>query len=138
MRQLILYIIFLISLVFSDCGKISAASVLPHQDSYTSAETNKKKDGLAAITPKQDKPDAQLEDASIAAYRACSNRPQRLLPSGNILSNQSVNKLPFNRIRFLLSLFSSLSCGEIRTESAPIHFDVACKYYVICLRHLRC
>ena len=125
-------------MIFYDCGVVSAASVLPHQDSYTSTETHKKKYGLEAITPKQDKHDAQLEDASIAAYRACSNRTQRLLPTGNILASQAVNKLLFNRIRFLSSLFSSLSCGEVRTESAPIHFDVASKYYVICLRHLRC
>ena len=143
MRQLILYIIFLMSMVFSGYGEVSAASILFHlQDSHsiTQSRTNTKKDRLMKIDHKQDKPTAQLEDASITAYRVCNSRPQRLLPSGNINSNTGESSLLFNRIRVLSSLLSAVFGGyePFRLESAPIHFDVASKYYVICLRHLRC
>lgn len=163
MRQLILYIIFLMSMVFSGYGEVSAASnSFLLQDSYSltqssnkkdyfanlssekkdvlSQSSTEKKDRLMKIDHKQDKPTAQLEDASIAAYRVCSSRPQRLLPSGNMLSNTGASSLLFNRIRFLSSLLSVVFGGyePFRLESAPIHFDVASKYYVICLRHLRC
>ena len=152
MRQLILYIIFLMSMVFSGYGEVSAASnPFQLQDSYSLTQSSnkkdrfaksssEKKDRLVKIDHKQDKPTAQLEDASIAAYRVCSSRPQRLLPSGNMLSNTGASSLLFNRIRFLSSLLSIVFGGyePFRLESAPIHFDVASKYYVICLRHLRC
>ena len=143
MRQLILYIIFLMSMVFSGYGKVSAASIFFHlQDSHsiTQSRTNTKKDRLMKIDHKQDKPTAQLEDASTVAYRVCNSRPQRLLPSGNIHSNTGDSSLLFNRIRVLSSLLSAIFGGyeTLRLESAPIHFDVASKYYVICLRHLRC
>ena len=144
MKQLILYIIFLMSMVFSGYGEVSAASVsLSHQDSLTveAADAAHKKDRLAKVTPHQQEQDAQLEDASNAAYRVCSSRPQRLLPSGNIHGNPSASsRLLTNRIRFLSSLLSVIEGAKepFRQESAPIHFDVASKYYVICLRHLIC
>ena len=144
MKQLILYIIFLMSMVFSGYGEVSAASIsLSHQDSLTveAADAAHKKDGLAKVTPHQQKQDAQLEDASNAAYRVCSSRPQRLLPSGNIHGNPSASsRLLTNRIRFLSSLLSVIEGAKepFRQETAPIHFDVASKYYVICLRHLIC
>ena len=144
MKQLILYIIFLMSMVFSGYGEVSAASVsLSHQDSLTveAADAAHKKDGLAKVTPHQQEQDAQLEDASNAAYRVCSSRPQRLLPSGNIHGNPSASsRLLTHRIRFLSSLLSVIEGAKepFRQETAPIHFDVASKYYVICLRHLIC
>ena len=144
MKQLILYIIFLMSMVFSGYGEVSAASIsLSHQDSLTveAADAAHKKDGLAKVTPHQQKQDAQLEDASNAAYRVCSSRPQRLLPSGNIHGNPSASsRLLTHRIRFLSSLLSVIEGAKepFRQETAPIHFDVASKYYVICLRHLIC
>ena len=144
MRQLILYIIFLMSMVFSGYGEVSAASVsLSHQDSLTveAADAAHKKDRLAKVTPHQQEQDAQLEDASNAAYRVCSSRPQRLLPSGNIHGNPSASsRLLTHRIRFLSSLLSVIEGAKepFRQETAPIHFDVASKYYVICLRHLIC
>ena len=145
MRQLILYIIFLMSMVFAGYGEVSAASVsLSHQDSLiveTADATHKKKDRLAKVTPHQHEQDAQLEDASNAAYRVCSSRPQRLLPSGNIHGNPSASsRLLIHRIRFLSSLLSVIEGAKepFRQETAPIHFDVASKYYVICLRHLIC
>ena len=165
MRQLILYIIFLMSMVFSGYGEVSAASdFFHHQDSHSftqSADNTKndrltklssekkdwlakpyseKKDRLVKIDHKQNKQAAQLEDASVAAYRVCGSRPQRLLPSGNIHSHAGASRLLFHRIRVLSSLSSAVFGGyePFRLESAPIHFDVASKYYVICLRHLRC
>ena len=84
MKQLILYIIFLMSMVFSGYGEVSAASIsLSHQDSSAveaadaahkkdgsyAAEAGHTKDGLAKVTPHQQEQDAQLEDASNAAYR---------------------------------------------------------------------
>ena len=156
MKQLILYIIFLMSMVFSGYGEVSAASIsLSHQDSLTveatdaahknegayATEASHSKDRLAKVTPHQQEQDAQLEDASIAAYRVCSSRPQRLLPSGNIHGNPSASsRLLTNRIRFLSSLLSVIEGAKepFRQETAPIHFDVASKYYVICLRHLIC
>ena len=165
MRQLILYIIFLMSMVFSGYGEVSAASDSFHlQDSHSFTQysdntkkdrltklpsekkntlaklSSEKKDRLVKIDHKQDKPTAQLEDASVAAYRVCGSRPQRLLPSGNIHSQAGASRLLFNRIRVLSSLLSAVFGGyePFRLESAPIHFDVASKYYVICLRHLRC
>ena len=144
MKQLILYIIFLMSMVFSGYGEVSAASIsLSHQDSLTveAADAAHKKDRLAKVTPHQHEQDAQLEDASNAAYRVCSSRPQRLLPSGNIHGNPSASsRLLIHRIRFLSSLLSVIEGAKepFRQETAPIHFDVASKYYVICLRHLIC
>ena len=122
MKQLILYIIFLMSMVFSGYGEVSAASIYK-------------------VTPHQQEQDAQLEDASNAAYRVCSSRPQRLLPSGNIHGNPSASsRLLTHRIRFLSSLLTVIEGAKepFRQETAPIHFDVASKYYVICLRHLIC
>lgn len=122
MKQLILYIIFLMSMVFSSYGEVSAASI-------------------SKVTPHQQEQNAQLEDASNAAYRVCSSRPQRLLPSGNIHGNPSASsRLLTHRIRFLSSLLSVIEGAKepFRQETAPIHFDVASKYYVICLRHLIC
>ena len=144
MRQLILHIIFLMSMVFAGYGEVSAASVsLSHQDSLIveTADATHNKDRLAKVTPHQQEQEAQLEDASNAAYRVCSSRPQRLLPSGNIHGNPSASsRLLIHRIRFLSSLLSVIEGAKepFRQETAPIHFDVASKYYVICLRHLIC
>ena len=125
MKQLILYIIFLMSMVFSGYGEVSAASVsLSHQDSLTveAADAAHKKDRLAKVTPHQQEQDAQLEDASNAAYRVCSSRPQRLLPSGNIHGNPSASsRLLTHRIRFLSSLLSVIEGAKepFRQETAP-------------------
>ena len=68
MRQLILYIIFLMSMVFAGYGEVSAASV-----SYTS-DALPKKDKLTKVEYDQRQSDAQLENASELAYRICSSR----------------------------------------------------------------
>ena len=134
MRQLILYIIFLVSMVFTGYGEVSAASDFSH----TTRENTK--DRLEKVDHKKQQHEAQLEDASMQAYRVCSNRPQRLLPTGNMHAGNgsAVSRLLFNKIRFLSHLLFADGGEGLRLESAPIHFDVASKYYVICLRHLRC
>ena len=134
MRQLILYIIFVVSMVITGYGEVSAASDFSH----TTRENTK--DRLEKVEHKENQHDAQLEDASVMAYRVCSNRPQRLLPTGNIYANgnSAVSRLLFNKIRFLSHLLFADGGKGSRLESAPFHFDVASKYYVICLRHLRC
>ena len=140
MRQLILYILFLVSMVFSGYGEVSAASIsFTPEDSYTE-EASHKKDGLTKVEYDKSQPEAQLENASQLAYRICSSRPQRLLPSGNMHNSQTASRLLTNRIRYLSSLLSAIEGGmePFRQETAPIHFDVACKYYVICLRRLLC
>ncbi len=131
MRQLILYIIFVLAMVLGNHGELSAASRLT---------THCSKDRLEKVEHKQDKPEAQINDALVIAYGACGHRPERLSPSGNIYANPSASRLSNNKIRFLSYLLSILSsdCEPSREESAPIHFDVASKYYVICLRHLLC
>ena len=149
MRQLILYIIFLVSMVLSGCGEISAASDFSNfkqekfqKENFLQGNFQQKKteDRLEKVEHKENQHDAQLEDASVMAYRVCSNRPQRLLPTGNIHANgnSDVSKLLFNKIRFLSHLLFADGGKGSRLESAPFHFDVASKYYVICLRHLRC
>lgn len=129
MKQLLLYLIFIISMLFAGHGEAASASY------------SQKEDGIKKVEHKQAKQDAQLEDASVLAYRVCSSRPQRLLPNGNIHgSNGAASRLLLHKIRFLSSLLTAIYGGmePFRTESAPIHFDVASKYYVICLRHLLC
>ncbi len=126
------------SMVFSGYGEVSAASIsLSHQDSSAveAADAAHKKDrrmrqplriDLPRFTSQQEQ-DAQLEDASNAAYRVCSSRPQRLLPSGNIHGNPSASsRLLTHRIRFLSSLLSVIEGAKepFRQETAPIHFDV--------------
>lgn len=134
MKQLVRYILLIVSMVLIGHGDVSAAS------NFTSGALPKK-DGLAKVEHHDKQQDAQLEDASSQAYRACSERPQRLLPSGNIHGgNQAASRLLLHRIRLLSTLLSALYGGmePVRQESAPIHFDVASKYYVICLRRLLC
>lgn len=130
MRQLILYIIFMLAMVLGNCGELSAAS----------KSTTFSKDRLEKVEHKQNKPEAQINDASTLAYMVCGNRPQRLAPTGNIYANSPASRLSDNNIRVLSYFLSAISsdCVPSRDESAPIHFDVASKYYVICLRHLLC
>ena len=130
MKQLVLYILFLMTMVFGGHGEVSAAVECAQHST----------DKLQKVEHKQENPVAQLEDASTAAYRVCNSRSERLAPTGNIHANPSASRLLFNKIRFLSSLLSATFGGweTFRQESAPIHFDVASKYYVICLRHLRC
>lgn len=134
MKQLVRYILLIVSMVLIGHGDVSAASIF-------ASGALPKKDGLAKVEHHDQQQEAQLENASSQAYRACSERPQRLLPSGNIHGgNQAASRLLLHRIRLLSTLLSALYGGmePVRQESAPIHFDVASKYYVICLRRLLC
>ena len=64
MRQLILYILFLVSMVFSGYGEVSAASIsFTPEDSYTEYASHKK-DGLTKVEYDKSQPEAQLENAS--------------------------------------------------------------------------
>ena len=77
MRQLILYILFLVSMVFSGYGEVSAASIsFTPEDSYTEYASHKK-DGLTKVEYDKSQPEAQLENASQLAYRICSSRPHK-------------------------------------------------------------
>ena len=155
MKQLMRYILLIVSMVLIGHGDVSAASNFTDftvlKDSYTAADVQKdaqyasgalpKKDGLEKIEHHDQQQEAQLENASSQAYQACSQRPQRLLPCGNMHGgNQAASRLLLHKIRLLSTLLSALYGGmePIRQESAPIHFDVASKYYVICLRRLLC
>ena len=134
MKQLVRYILLIVSMVLIGHGDVSAAS-------NSASEALPKKDGLAKVEHHDQQQEAQLENASSQAYRACSERPQRLLPSGNIHGgNQAASRLLLHRIRLLSTLLSAFYGGmePVRQESAPIHFDVASKYYIICLRRLLC
>ena len=119
-------------MVIGGYGEVSAKPVSPHYST----------DRLQKVEHKQQKAEAQLEDASMLAYRVCSSRPQRLLPIGNIhaASSHAASRLLLHKIRFLSSFLTAVFGGmeSFRLETAPFHFDVASKYYVICLRHLRC
>ena len=77
---------------------------------------------------------AILTDSS-NLYRICNAHPQRMTPCWGSATS-TPNKLPYKNhlYHFLLTAYR----GHERQESAPIHFDVASKYYVICLRHLLC
>lgn len=130
MRQLILYIMFVMTMVLTGYGKVSAAS------NHSTQPTTE--DRLQKVEHKENHHDAQLEDASMMAYRVCNSRPQRLSPTGNMHAGHAMSRLLFNKIRFLSLLIFQNGGEGSRLESAPVHFDVASKYYVICLRHLRC
>lgn len=121
MKHLLLLVFFMFSITISGYGEASAAPAQP-------------KDKVQKVEHKENTHDAILTDAS-SVYRICNGRPQRILP--NWFSPRGHHsKLPyFNNFSF--NLLKSI-CGQIRNDTAPIHFDVANKYYVICLRHLRC
>ena len=136
-------------------GDVSAASNFTDftvlKDSYTAADVQKdaqyasgalpKKDGLAKIEHHDQQQEAQLEMAFCEGFVACSLGRLGLLAWGYMHGgNQAASRLLLHRIRLLSTLLSALYGGmePIRQESAPIHFDVASKYYVICLRRLLC
>ena len=112
MRQVILYVIFALAMVLGSHGELSAASRLT---------THCSKDRLEKVEHKQDKPEAQINDASVLAYSVCGNRPQRLSPTGNIYANPSASRLTYNKIRFFvkfpISHFKPLRAVERRDGS---------------------
>ena len=123
MRHWLFLIILTISMAFGGYGEVSA----------TSQQRNN--DRIQQVGHKDHSHEAILTDGS-TIYQVCNSRPQRLLPSWSLSIHQNGSKLPFYH-KLFQSLFTHFG-GKPRCESAPFHFDVASKYYVICLRHLRC
>lgn len=120
-RHLLLILTILFAMLFGSQGKAAAS---PQQ-----------RDRLEAIEQHQPEQQAVLTD-NTNVYRICCDRHQRLLPSSNTPNWQSTSKLPY-KTKFYQLLLNTFR-GQERQESAPLHFDVAGKYYVICLRHLIC
>ncbi len=112
----------IVSMAFGGHGTMSAAST-------------QRNDKLQKVEQKENSHDAVLTDAS-NVYRVCNCRPQRIVPTWLTSSHGQGNKLPYYH-KFYHTLFTQFG-GRARQETAPFHFDVASKYYVICLRHLRC
>lgn len=121
MRRLLFIIILIITMITCGHGEVSAAQ--------------QREDTLHKIEHKNDSHEAILSDVSVL-YRVCNGRPQRLVPNSN-LSFCKYNSRIFNFFFFYHSRLSHFY-GKQRVETAPFHFDVACKYYIICLRHLLC
>lgn len=122
MKHLLFLFFLILSMTFGAHGQASAAS---------RQETDK----VQKIEQKENSHDAVINDAS-NVYRICNGRPQRFLPSWLTPSHVHGKKLPYYH-KFHPSLFE-IYRGKPRRETAPFHFDVASKYYVICLRHLLC
>ncbi len=120
-------------------GGVSNASAVPmtQQAEQLEEPVQQRKDKLFAVVQQQDNgQEAVLTDAS-HLYRICNSRPQRLIPSWNLTLQDQQNKPLLYKTKFYESFLLNFR-GKKRLESAPIHFDVASRYYVICLRHLVC
>ena len=120
-------------------GGVSNASAVPmtKQTEQSGEPVQQRKDRLFAVVQQQgNSQEAVLTDAS-HLYRICNSRPQRLIPSWNLTFQGQQNKLLLYKTKFYESFLLNFR-GRERLESAPIHFDVASRYYVICLRHLVC
>lgn len=100
-----------------------------------SATNQQRNDKLQEVEHKEDRHNAVLTETS-NIYRIYNGRPQRLLPTWSSTNYTHGSKLPYYH-KFHQSLLIRYD-GRARSETAPFHFDVASKYYVICLRHLRC
>lgn len=122
MKHLLFLITLIISMTFGGHGTMGAAPVQGN-------------DKVQKVEHKENSHDAVLTDAS-NVYRVCNSRPQRIVPTWLTPSHGQGNKLPYYH-KFCHPLFTQFG-GRQRQETAPFHFDVASKYYVICLRHLRC
>ena len=120
LRRILLFITLVLAMAFGSYGESHAAP-------FT-------KDRLQKVEEHKPQQQAVLTDSS-NIYRICNARPQRVIPCW-AFETSTPNKLPLKNhfYHFLLTTYR----GHERQESAPIHFDVASKYYVICLRHLLC
>lgn len=119
-KRFLLFIICVFALTFAGCGESYAAPV--------------SKDKLQKVEQHQPHQQAVLTD-SYSLYRICNARPQRVIPCW-ASPTSSPSKLPSKNTlyHFILTTYR----GHERQETAPFHFDVASKYYTICLRHLLC
>lgn len=121
MKRLLFIITLIITMTIFGHGEVSAAQ--QHEDA------------LHKIEHKSNRQEAILSDVSVT-YRVCNGRPQRLIPNWNLPHSKHNNRV-FNSYLFFHSRLKQF-LGKPRGETAPFHFDVACKYYIICLRHLLC
>ena len=120
-------------------GGVGNTSAVPMTKQAEQLEelVQQRKDKLFAVVQQQDNgQEAVLTDAS-HLYRICNSRPQRLIPSWNLTLQGQQDKSLLYKTKFYESFLLNFR-GRERQESAPIHFDVASRYYVICLRHLVC
>lgn len=121
-RHLLLILTMIVTMVLGNHSATHAAST--------------SRDKLQKVERHEPLHNAVLSDTT-SLYRICNARPERLIPHGWSYNNPiRPSKLPY-KYKFYQSLFTSFH-GRGRMESAPFHFDVASKYYVVCLRHLLC
>lgn len=123
-RRVLFILTLVLAMAFGSQGRATAAV--------------QQRDKVQAVEQHEPEQKAVFTDTS-TIYRVCSARPQRLAPCGDITTTRNLHhtsKLPYKNkfYQLLLNTFR----GRERLESAPLHFDVAGKYYVICLRHLIC
>lgn len=121
LRRLLLIFGILLFTVFGNCEQATAHSV--HRDRIQKVEQD------------DPAPNAVLSDLT-TLYRICNARPQRVLP--HFCATNTLNTKQYSYKSTFLQHFFTTFHGIERSESAPIHFDVASKYYIICLRHLLC
>lgn len=122
MKQLVLIIVLILTMAFGGHGTAAAAQ-------------QPTSDRLQKVEHKEDHHEAVFTDAS-ALYRICTTRPYRIVPAWAQPQTSHLGKLPYY-LKHSQTLMLHYG-GRARQESAPIHFDVASRYYVICLRHLLC
>lgn len=135
-KHLLFLITLIIAMTLGGVCKASAAQA-PRSVGQTAESSGERKDRLTAVVHQQnDNQEATLTDAS-HLYRICNSRPGRLIPSWNLTFQGEQNKPSFYYNKFYESFLLNFR-GRKRQESAPFHFDVASRYYVICLRHLVC
>ncbi len=135
-KHLLFLITLIIAMTLGWVCKASAAHA-PQPMGQVAEPSGERKDRLAAVVHQQnaDK-EGTITDAS-HLYRICNSRPGRLIPSWNLTFQREQDKPSFYYNKFYESFLLNFR-GRQRMESAPFHFDVASKYYVICLRHLVC
>lgn len=130
MRQYLLYIAFCVSLLLGSAGEAMA-----RQQQKAPAE----RDRVQRVEQRENHGEAMVSDAQ-NLYRICNSRPQRIVPvwGADYAPGQAQGRMStltnYKYFQFLQLLYR----GAPREESAPIHFEVACRYYVICLRRLLC
>lgn len=135
-KHLLFLITLVIAMTLGGVCKASAAHA-PRPVGQTAEPSGERKDRLTAVVHQQDDhQEARFTDAS-NLYRICNSRPGRLIPSWNVFSQERADKPSFYYNKFYESFLLNFR-GRKRQESAPFHFDVASRYYVICLRHLVC
>lgn len=113
------------------------ALVLGTGEASAMVQQQQRKDKVQKVEPRENNQEAMLSDGQ-SMGRICNSRPQRIIPSwgANHPSTTATNKFSYyNRFS---QPFYLLFGGTPRQETAPYHFDVASRYYVICLRHLIC